>query len=280
MAELRLYLFSSRITQKQPREWKTETSRLWQHQTSVTSNPNTWVRTAKCHKGQLRVWESDGRECSLGQMSDQACASFLQSKCFTLRGKSRTSTVLNSGDRLGARTFPQTRPGTKSHRHMSDIQEAVCQGERGQGEAAWGSTRLPTPDVWGQERLVAPLTGGIFKGSFGEARPLPEGFSASLQAGEESPRPQMNDSFKRIQHTLNCTVKCCISIECSRSPGRPAEKVQEKLTANIRTKKCYHVNKNIRLRIKRKRMGTGTPSCSKVCGAEAQALSPSWDTSR
>lgn len=150
----------------------------------------------------------------------------------------------------------------------------------GTGEAAWGSTRLPTPDVWGQERLVAPLTGGIFKGSFGEARPLPEGFSASLQAGEESPRPQMNDSFKRIQHTLNCTVKCCISIECSRSPGRPAEKVQEKLTANIRTKKCYHVNKNIRLRIKRKRMGTGTPSCSKVCGAEAQALSPSWDTSR
>lgn len=78
------------------------------------------------------MWESDGRECLLGQMSDQACASFLQSKCFTLRGKSRTSTVLNSGDRLRARTLPQTRPGTKSHRHMSDIQEAVCQGERGQ----------------------------------------------------------------------------------------------------------------------------------------------------
>lgn len=127
-----------------------------------------------------------------------------------LRGKTRTSTVPNSGDRLGVRTLPQTRLGTKNHRHMSDLQEAVCRGERGQREAAWGhyDCQLQTSEGkagWWHHSQVEYL-----RGASGKLGPSPEGFSASPQAGEESPRPQMNDSFKRTRHTRNCTVKCCI----------------------------------------------------------------------
>lgn len=35
--------------------------------------PQYMSRTAKCCKGQMRVWESDERESLLLQMSDKAC---------------------------------------------------------------------------------------------------------------------------------------------------------------------------------------------------------------
>lgn len=155
------------------------------------------------------MWESDGRECLLGQMSDQACESFLQSKrctqgqnpyihCSEQRGPARGADA--SSDPAGhEESQTHVRPTGSSLPRREGTERGRlghydCQLQTSEGKAGW----------WHHSQVE------YLRGASGKLGPSPEGFSASPQAGEESPRPQMNDSFKRTRHTRNCTVKCCI----------------------------------------------------------------------
>lgn len=166
VAELRrLYPFSPRESHKSNQENEKQKHHVFDKTRHlVTSNPNIWVRTANCYKGQVRVWENDERECLLEGCRTQRASPFLLSKCFIPRGQHQQSIVPEQWElALGLVMEASSDPGWA--KHQADRKQL----SRRQGDwdrACLGALQLPTPDVWGQERLVAPFTHWIFKENF------------------------------------------------------------------------------------------------------------------
>lgn len=170
VAELRrLYPFSPRESHKSNQENEKQKHHVFDKTRHlVTSNPNIWVRTANCCKGQVRVWENDERECLLEGCRTQRASPFLLSKCFIPRGQHQQSIVPEQWElALGLVMEASSDPGwAKRPTHCQADRKQLSRRQGDWDRACLRALQLPTPDVWGQERLVAPFTYRIFKENF------------------------------------------------------------------------------------------------------------------